>query len=92
MTVYAIFSDKAAVDGLIELVLGEVEVAPPTGPGTRIFERSRAPARTTFLAHPHVVPLLGTRPLITPPAFSLVEAITSILLEAGWARAGRTRV
>ena len=40
-------------------------------------------ARATFLAHPHVVPLLGTRPPITQPAFALVEATISILLEAG---------
>ena len=40
-------------------------------------------AQTTVLTHPHVVPLLGTRPPVTQPAFALLEAITSILLEAG---------
>ncbi len=40
-------------------------------------------ARAAFLVHPHVVSLLGTRPPITPEALTLVEATTSILLQAG---------
>jgi TetR/AcrR family tetracycline transcriptional repressor len=84
MTIYGHVSDKAALfDGLIELVLAQVEVPPPTGHWAEDLRAVARAARTTFLAHPHVVPLLGTRPPITRPAFALVEAITSILLEAG---------
>ena len=84
MTVYGHVSDKAALfDGLIELVLAEVELPPPTGAWDEDLRAVARAARTTVLAHPHVVPLLGTRPPITQPAFALVEAITSILLEAG---------
>jgi TetR/AcrR family transcriptional regulator, tetracycline repressor protein len=84
MTVYGHVSDKAALfDGLIELVLAEVEVSPLTGAWAEDFRAVARAARTTVLAHPHVVPLLGTRPPVTQPAFALLEAITSILLEAG---------
>jgi TetR/AcrR family transcriptional regulator, tetracycline repressor protein len=84
MTIYGHVSDKAALfDGLTELVLAQVEVPPPTGRWTEDLRAVARAARTTFLAHPHVVPLLGTRPPITRPAFALVEAITSILLDAG---------
>ena len=84
MTVYGHLADKAALfDGLIELVLAEVKVPPPTGAWAEDLRAVARAARTTVLAHPHVVPLLGTRPPITQPAFALVEATTSILLEAG---------
>jgi AcrR family transcriptional regulator len=84
MTVYGHVSDKAALfDGLIELVLAEVEIPPPTGQWVEDLRAVARAARTTVLAHPHVVPLLGTRPPVTRPAFVLVEAITSILLDAG---------
>ena len=84
MTVYGHLSDKAALfDGLVELVLAEVDMPPRTGAWAEDLRAAAHAARTTVLAHPHVVPLLGTRPPITEPAFALVEAITSILLEAG---------
>jgi TetR/AcrR family transcriptional regulator, tetracycline repressor protein len=84
MTVYGHVSDKAALfDGLVEFVLAEVRVPPLTGAWDEDIRAVARAARTTLLAHPHVVPLLGTRPPITQPAFALVEAITSILLEAG---------
>jgi len=84
MTVYGHVSDKAALlDGLIELVLAEVPLPPPTGAWAKDLRAVARAARTTVLAHPHVLPLLGTRPPITEPAFALVEAVTSILLQAG---------
>jgi TetR/AcrR family tetracycline transcriptional repressor len=84
MTVYGHVSDKAALfDGLIELVLAEVDVPQPTGVWAEDLRAVARAARTTVLAHPRVVSLLGTRPPITQPAFALVEAVTSILLEAG---------
>lgn len=84
MTVYGHVAGKAALfDGLVELVLAEVAIPPPTGHWDEDLRAAARAARTTFLAHPHVIPLLGTRPPITEPAFAPVEAMTSILLEAG---------
>ena len=84
MAVYGHVPDKAALfDGLVELVLAEIELPARTGQWDADLRAVARAARTTVLAHPHVVPLLGTRPPITEPAFALVEAITSILLAAG---------
>jgi AcrR family transcriptional regulator len=84
MAVYGHVPDKAALfDGLIELVLAQVRLPALTGHWVEDLRAVTRAARTALLAHPHVVPLLGTRPPITQPAFTLVEAITSILLEAG---------
>ena len=84
MAVYGHVPDKAALyDGLIELVLGQVRLPALAGRWAEDLREVARAARTAVLAHPHVVPLLGTRPPITQPAFALVEAITSILLEAG---------
>jgi TetR/AcrR family transcriptional regulator, tetracycline repressor protein len=85
MAVYGHIPDKAALfDGLIESVLAEIEVPASTGDWVEDLRAVTRAARTTLLAHPHVVPLLGTRPPVTEPAFALVEAITTILLSAGF--------
>ena len=85
MAIYGHIPDKAALfDGLIEYVLAEIGVPAPTGDWVTDLRAVARAARTTLLAHPHVVPLLGTRPPVTEPAFALVEAITSILLSAGF--------
>jgi TetR/AcrR family transcriptional regulator, tetracycline repressor protein len=84
MAVYGYVPDKAALfDGVVELVLTEIRLPARTGVWAEDLRAVARAARTTVLAHPHVVPLLGTRPPITEPAFALVEAVTSILLEAG---------
>ena len=84
MTIYGHIPDKAALfDGLAELVLAEVTLPGRTGEWAHDFRAAAHAARATLLAHPHIIPLLGTRPPVTPPAFALWEALTSILLEAG---------
>ncbi|MET0866326.1 MAG: TetR/AcrR family transcriptional regulator C-terminal domain-containing protein [Nakamurella sp.] len=85
MAIYGHIPDKAALfDGLTEYVLAQIEVPAPTGDWVHDLRAVTRAARTTLLAHPRVVPLLGTRPPVTEPAFTLVEAITSVLLTAGF--------
>jgi TetR/AcrR family transcriptional regulator, tetracycline repressor protein len=85
MTVYHHVPDKAALfDGLIERVLAEIRIPDATGDWEHDLSAIVVEARTTLLAHPHVVVLLGTRPPISGPAFALVEAITAILLGGGF--------
>ena len=85
MTVYHHVPDKAALfDGLIERVLAEIRVPNATGDWKHDLRAIVVEARTTLLAHPHTVILLGTRPPISEPAFALVEAITAILLDGGF--------
>jgi len=85
MAIYGHIPDKAALfDGLIEYVLADIELPVPTGQWVEDFGAVARAARTTLLNHPHVVSLLGTRPPVTEPAFALLEAITTILLDAGF--------
>ncbi len=85
MTVYHHLPDKAALfDGLIERVLAEIEIPAATGDWEQDLRAIVVHARTTLLAHPHTVILLGTRPPTSEPAFALVEAITAILLAGGF--------
>ena len=85
MTVYHHVPDKAALfDGLIERVLAEIRIPDATGDWEHDLRAIVVEARTTLLAHPHTVILLGTRPPISGPAFALVEAITAILLGGGF--------
>src|SRR5689334_12118163 len=83
MTIYGHVPDKTALfDGLAELVLAEVTLPARTGEWAHDFRAAAHAARAALLAHPHLIPLLGTRPPVTQPAFTLWESITSILLDA----------
>ncbi len=85
MTVYHHVPDKAALfDGLIERVFAEIKIPAATGDWQHDLRAIVVQARTTLLAHPHTVILLGTRPPISEPAFALVEAITATLLAGGF--------
>ena len=84
MTIYGHIPDKTALfDGLVELVLAEVTLPGRTGEWARDFRAAAHAARATVLAHPHLIPLLGTRPPVTQPAYTLWESLTCILLDAG---------
>jgi TetR/AcrR family tetracycline transcriptional repressor len=84
MTIYHHVPDKAALfDGLVEQVFAEIVVPVPTGNWPEDLRAIARSARATFLAHPDLVALAGTRPPVTEPAFDLVEAVTTIVLEAG---------
>jgi TetR/AcrR family transcriptional regulator, tetracycline repressor protein len=84
MTIYHHVPDKAALfDGLVERVFAQIVLPPPTGCWQEDLRAIARSARATFLSHPDLVALVGTRPPITEPAFDLVEAATTIVLRAG---------
>jgi AcrR family transcriptional regulator len=85
-------SKDELLDGIVELVLGELHV-PTDAPAHTWPEVLRAVAhayRGLALRHPHVVPLLVTRPLSTPlglrPLGTLrpLEALLELLIRAGF--------
>jgi AcrR family transcriptional regulator len=83
-------SKDELLDGVVELVLSELEV-PDTGTGWEDVLRRIAHAfRGIALAHPHVVPLLVTRPLATPLALRPLgtlrplEDLLELLISAGF--------
>jgi AcrR family transcriptional regulator len=62
-------SKDELLDGVVELVLSELRVpAAPGGDWAEVLRRTGRAFRELALAHPHVVPLLVTRPLATPLA------------------------
>jgi AcrR family transcriptional regulator len=76
---------KAALyDGLIEQVLSEVTDPPRTGDWAEDFAALARALRATLLAHPNTVPLLGTRPPVSPGGFRGIEAAVTVLLDAGF--------
>src|SRR3984957_11617122 len=86
MTVYHYVPDKAALfDGLVERVFSEIELDRLTGDWRDDLRGVAYAVRSAFLAHANAVPLLGTQPPVTAPAFALFEAATTILLQAGFA-------
>lgn len=85
MAVYHHVSGKAALyDGLIERIFAEVEIPPRTGDWAEDFSALTRALRATLLAHPHAVPLLGTRPPVSPAGFRVIEAAVTVLLDAGY--------
>lgn len=91
MALYRYAHNRAALlDGVAELVLGQLMI-PTSDPGWRAQLRSTAhDFRRLALTHPHVVPLLVTRPLATPLALRPLgtlrplERLLSLLTTAGF--------
>lgn len=91
MTIYRYAANKAALlDGVTETVLGQLEVDATDPDWAGQLRRVARHYRQLALAHPHVVPLLVTRPLATPlglrPPGTLrpLEGILTLLTQAGF--------
>jgi AcrR family transcriptional regulator len=92
MRLYRFASSKdELLDGVVELVLGELRVpAAEAGNWEEVLRRSAHAFREIALAHPHVVPLLVTRPLATPLALRPLgtlrplEALLELFIGAGF--------
>ncbi|MGH9263283.1 MAG: TetR/AcrR family transcriptional regulator [Acidimicrobiales bacterium] len=72
------------LDGLVEVVLGDIDVPEPGSGGWE--ERAARMARSlrdVALRHPGCVPLLVTRPFATGPSLRPCEAAFDLLAEAG---------
>jgi AcrR family transcriptional regulator len=85
-------SKDALLDGVVESVLSELPVpaVPEDGDWEEALRRTAHAFRALALAHPHVVPLLVTRPLATPLAMRPLgtlrplEALLDLLVGAGF--------
>lgn len=91
MTLYRHAPDKAALlDGIVELVLDELEIPDGGQDWQTQLTRTAHDFRRLALAHPHVVALIVTRPLTTPlglrPRGTLrpLERLLQILTNAGF--------
>jgi AcrR family transcriptional regulator len=84
-------SKDQLLDGVVELVLADLEVpAAVDGDWEAVLRRTAYAFRALALAHPHVVPLLVTRPLATPLALRPLgtlrplEALLELFVGAGF--------
>jgi AcrR family transcriptional regulator len=86
MALYRYVDDKEALlDGLGDLVLSTLEL--PDSPAGDWREQLRAMAlsfRAALVAHPAVVPIFLTRPLITPSGLRAANAVLGIFGRAGF--------
>ena len=89
MTLYHYVPNKAALlDGLVEWVMQHSATAPALADGLswdRLLRRYAETLRTTLLGHPGVLPLLFSRPAVTPQTLKAVENGLRVLTEAGFA-------
>jgi AcrR family transcriptional regulator len=85
MAVYHYFPNKAALfDAIVELTY--IDIALERSPGARWDEAIfgfASTMRTSMRAHPHVLPLVATRPVNTAPVALIIEAAASRLVSAG---------
>ncbi|MFD7780752.1 TetR/AcrR family transcriptional regulator C-terminal domain-containing protein [Streptomyces sp. NPDC059753] len=91
MSLYRHASNKAALlDGVAETVLAQLMVDPAATDWIAQLRTVARQYRRLALAHPHVVPLLVTRPMATPlalrPRGTLrpLEAVLALLTRAGF--------
>ncbi len=94
MVLYRHAPGKAALlDGVVEVVLAQLRVDPADPDWARQLRAVARDYRALALAHPHVVPLLVTRPLATPlalrPRGTLrpLEGLLDLLTRAGFSGA-----
>jgi AcrR family transcriptional regulator len=94
MILYRHAPGKAALlDGVVEVVLGQLSVDPADPDWAGQLRAVARDYRALALAHPHVVPLLVTRPLATPlalrPRGTLrpLEDLLDLLTRAGFSGA-----
>jgi AcrR family transcriptional regulator len=86
-------SKEELLDGVVELVLGEL-VVPKSGTWEEVLREAAHGYRRIALAHPHVVPLMVTRPLATPLALRPLgtlrplEDLLELLVGAGFDERG----
>ena len=86
MSLYNHVPNKAAVlDGLVELLLGELEIpGPEAGDWRERIRRIAHSYRRIAHAHPHAFPLPVTRPYNTPATLRQLETTLEILHEGGF--------
>ncbi|WP_291379425.1 TetR family transcriptional regulator [Demequina sp.] len=85
MAVYHYFPNKAALfDAVVELTYMDIELKQsPDAPWDEAVFTFASTMRTSMRAHPHVLPLVATRPVNTAPVGLVIEAAAARLVSAG---------
>jgi AcrR family transcriptional regulator len=93
MSLYRYVPSKAALlDGLYEVVLGELPEPPPAKTLSAVLsERARA-LRAAFRAHPYALPLFASRPAVTQASIAHVEFVLDALHRSGFSPGDALRI
>ena len=86
MAIYRHFPNKAAVlAGVVETLLAELVIPPPSGiPWQIVFREVARAYRALLLRHPHAIPLLAALPLSDPATARAAGAVMAQLRAAGF--------
>ncbi len=77
-------SKDALVEGLVELVLEEIEVPPPGTPWREAMRARALSARAVFLRHPAAVLLVESCATMTPSRLRYADGVVGLMLAAGF--------
>ncbi len=85
MSLYRHFGNRAELEqALVDFVIGNAGLGHPEGPAPHAYVRSVfVTIRASLLAHPGVLPLLGTRSSFGPAGMAALERILLALERAG---------
>jgi AcrR family transcriptional regulator len=85
MTLYHYLPNKdALLDGVVERVMAQAAAQPMDGPWDQALAGFARSLRTVLLRHPGAVPLVATRPAVTPATLRAVERGLALLCAAGF--------
>ena len=85
MSLYNHVPNKAAVlDGIVEVIVNEIEVVPAGRDWTESVRRIARSYRAVALRHPKIVPLISLRPFNTLPTLRPVEYVFEVFRNAGF--------
>ncbi len=85
MAAYRHVAGKAdLLDAIVEAVLAEIEIPEPGGRWDLWFGQLARNFRSTLLRHPHTLPVVSTRPPVTPAAWQPIEAALGVLVANGF--------
>ncbi|WP_433563366.1 TetR/AcrR family transcriptional regulator C-terminal domain-containing protein [Nocardia sp. CA-151230] len=85
MTLYHYVPNKdALLDGMVERVMSEADAGFTDGPWQSVLVDYARALRTALLAHPGALPLVATRPAVTPKTLHTAERGLKLLVEAGF--------
>lgn len=71
------------LDGMIEVVVGEIIQAPATGRWKHDVRERILAARRSLLGHPWSRPVLESRPAMTPAMLAYLDSLTGLFLDGG---------
>jgi AcrR family transcriptional regulator len=85
MTLYHYLPNKdALLDGVVERVMAQATAQPLAGPWDQALAGYARSLREALLRHPGAVPLVATRPAVTPATLRAAERGLALLCAAGF--------